>query len=233
MQILVKPLAAQPQRKLREHRVAGIFQRPRHRLRAVRRAPAANRAAVHRDPARAVKALLRACRPAVDRRGGRQHLERRARLVNVAEHGQAHQLVEPIQIVSGRVRRVVCRVHRHGEQRAGVHVHGDCLNAHRVVDLRTFAHGALHGSLNVPVDGQPQGVPLLGGHVERHPVGKRPRPRVHLGDHLPRFSGQNVVVLQLEAALPLAVHVAQPQRLRQQRTHRIPSTRVFVKCYSD
>ena len=66
---------------------------PRHRLRAVRRAPAANRAAVHRDPARAVKALLRACRPAVDRRGGRQHLERRARLVNVAEHGQAHQLV--------------------------------------------------------------------------------------------------------------------------------------------
>ena len=48
---------------------------------------------------------------------------------------------------------------------------------------------SLSRSLNIPVDAQPKGVSLFGGHIKRHAVGQRPRPCVHLGHNSARFTG--------------------------------------------
>ena len=189
MQVLIKSFASQPERDLRKDRIAGILQRARHGFRPMRRAPAPYRAAVHRDLSRTVESFLRIRCAAVDCCRGSQHLECRARLVNVAEYGQAHQLVELFQIVARRVLRVVRRIHRHRKHRARIDIHRNRLHAYRFVHLCAFAHGALDRRLNVSVDRQPQRIPLLGRNIERNAVRKRPRTRVHLRHDLARFSG--------------------------------------------
>ena len=232
VQIPIKSVAAQPQRQLREDRVARVLERLFHRLRAVGRAPAAHRAAADRDAARAVEALLRVRRAAVDRRSRREHLERGAGLIHVAERRDAHQLVELRDVLARRIRRVIRRVHRHGAHRAGVDVHHDRLHLLCLVHLRAFAHVALHRSLHLAVDRQPQRAARLCGHIERHAVGQRSGFGVHLGHNPSRHARKHIVVPELQAALAYAVHVAQAKHLRKAAPHRIPSADVFVKCYS-
>lgn len=199
----------------------------------MRRAPAPHGAAVYRNLSRTIEPFLRVRHAAVNCCCGSQHLERRARLIDVAQHGQAHQLVELFQIVARRILRVIGRIHRHRKHRARVDIHRNRLHAQCFIHLRAFSDSTLNRRLNIPVDGQPQCVALLGRNVERNAVRKCPRTRIHLCHDSARLSRQNVVIFQFKPALTFAVYVAKPQHLCQQATHRIPSTGVFVKCYSD
>ena len=228
-QVAVEPVAPQPQRQLREDRVAGVLERLLHALRAVGIAPAAHGASVHGDLAGAVKTLVGVGGPAVDRGGRRQNLEGRTRLIDVANGGDAHEARQRPDVLARRVIRVIGRIHRHGAHRTGVHVHGDRLYILGFIDLRAFAHGPLDSRLDLAVDGQPERVARLCGHIERDAVGQRARPGVHLGHDAARLAGKHVVIDELQPALPLAVHVAQAQHLREHIAHRVPAADVLVK----
>lgn len=158
-QVAVERIRPHPQRQLDKHRVAAVFQPVRHRLRAVRTPPAADGVAVDGDFRRAVERILRRCHPAVQRGCRRENFERAARLVNVGNRGQAHQLRQRLRVVARRIVRVVARVHAHRQNRARFHVADKADDRLRLIDLDALAHRLFDHLLNFRVNRQHQTAP--------------------------------------------------------------------------
>ena len=223
LQVIVQPVGAQPQPQLDEHGVAGVAQRLGHTLRAVRAPPAVDGAAVHRDPARAVKPLARIGHPAVERRRRGQDLEGGAGLVRVGDAAVAHQVGQRVHVASGRVVGVVVRLGTHGQYLAGLRVHDQHPHALCAVDLHRLARGLLREALNHVVDGQLSLRPGHRRHVLAGAVGQRASLAVDFVQHKARLAGQVLVERGLQAALPHAVDGRQAQQLLGKLPHRVVS----------
>ena len=210
MQVLVKALGSHAQGQFHEDRVAAVLQSLRHRFGLMGIAPALDGIAVHLDLAGAVEPVLRRRHAAVQRGGGRQNLKGGARLVGVGNQADAHQTLQRVQLIPGRVVGVIVRLGAHGQHRAGIDVHGDGVNRLRLVDLIALPHGLFHDLLNGRIDGQTDGAAVLGFDVKVAAVVDRPSLAVHAAHAAPRLAPKQRLVLLLQPGLAHAVHVHQP-----------------------
>ena len=228
-QVAVERIRPHPQRQLDKHRVAAVFQPICHRLRAVRPSPAADGVAVNGDFRRAVERILRRCHPAVQRGCRRENFERAARLVNVGNRGQAHQLRQRLRVVARRIVRVVAWVHAHRQNRARFHVADKADDRLRLIDLDALAHRLFDHLLNFRVNRQHQTAPLLRRDVPAFRAVQLPIARVHLPQIAALRAAQNILIAAFQPGLPLAVHRRQAQHLAEQRSIWVVAADILVK----
>ena len=229
MQVLVHPLRAQPERQLHKDGIAAVLQGLGHGFILVGAAPAADGVSVHGNLGRAVETVLRGGHVRVQRGGCGQDLEGGARLVSVGDQADAHQTRKRIRLVAGRIIRVVVRLGAHGQNRAGVRVHGDEMYGLRLVDVVAFAHGLFADLLNGSVDGELDAVAILGLDVKVAAVVDGLGFAVHAAKAHARRAAQQALVLQLQSGLSHAVHIGQAQGLGQERTARVCAPHILVK----